>query len=81
MTPEELQDQRQIKAALYKRVFLVNPEGEQVLADLVRMFYDVQVFVQGGQDGDRATAYKAGQRAAIHHILQQIGQVGETNNG
>lgn len=65
------------KASLYTHTFSNDPSGRKVLEDLVARFYDVEVFVQGGQDGDRATAYKAGSRAVVHYILRQLAQIKE----
>jgi len=74
MIPEE-------RKQLYKRIFLNDPDGQLILEDLVSRFYDIDVFVKGGQDGDRHTAYKAGMRQAVAFILSQLGHIGETNNG
>lgn len=66
ITPEERSD-------LYRRTFVHNPDGKQVLEDLCAMFYDVDIFVKG-QDGVTETAYNAGKRKAIGFILSIISQ-------
>ena len=66
ITPQE-------RAALYRRVFVHNPDGQRVLEDLSSLFYDVEVFVKG-TDGVTETAYNAGRRKAIAFILATISQ-------
>jgi len=58
----------------YKRTFVNDPDGARVLADLKARFYDVDVFVKGGEEGARETDYRAGKRAAVAHILNLLGQ-------
>lgn len=61
----------------YQRTFVNDPDGAKVLEDLVKRFYDVDVFVKGGAEGARETDYKAGARAAVGYILKRLGQVTE----
>lgn len=58
---------------LYRRVFIHNPDGARVLEDLSALFYDCEVFVSG-QDGVTETAYKAGRRSCVGHIIRTISQ-------
>lgn len=67
------------RAQLYKRIFLNDPDGQKILEDLVAKFYDVEIFVKGGQDGDRETARRAGSRKTVGYILSQLGHIGEEN--
>jgi hypothetical protein len=53
-----------------RRVFGHNPDGKEILEYLSAHFYDSQVFVKGGQDGDRETCYKAGKRDLVGFIIQ-----------
>ena len=55
----------------YQRVFL-NDYGGRVLTDLKRLFHDRDIFVEGGHEGDRLTAYKAGQQSVIRYILKRL---------
>jgi hypothetical protein len=58
---------------MYARVFQGHHEGAQILEDLQARFYDHrQMFVRGGQEGDRATAYNLGQRAVVEFIQGQL---------
>lgn len=55
----------------YLRVFLTD-DGGRVLKDLKRLFHDRDIFVEGGHEGDRLTAYKAGQQSVIKYILKRL---------
>ena len=56
---------------LYVEVFERDPAGRRVFQHLIAMYYDVEVF-ERGTDGDRVTAYKAGQRSVIGNILKTL---------
>lgn len=63
---------------MYSRVFEGHHEAKLVLEDLQARFYDApSLFVAGGQEGDRATAYKLGQRDVVAFIFARIAQAGE----
>lgn len=62
---------------MYSRVFEGHAEGAILLEDLVRRFYDVQVFKPGGVEGARETDRRAARREVVHFILAQVGQVKE----
>ena len=55
----------------YQRLFENYPEGAIVLEDLIKRFGG-NLFVKGGQEGDRQTAFNLGARAALDFILRQI---------
>ena len=57
---------------LAHRVFVLNPDGAQVLEYLAAKFYDGQIFVQGGNDGDRQTAFNAGRRDVVGFIFKSV---------
>ncbi|OIV46761.1 hypothetical protein BK025_09105 [Sodalis sp. TME1] len=57
----------------YKRLFEETAGGPEVLAELARRFGRA-VYVEGGPEGDRATCYRAGQRAVLDFILMRINQ-------
>lgn len=63
--------------AVYARVFEGHHEGVQVLADLVRRFYDVNVYVAGGVEAQRETERRAARREVVQFILSQMAQVNE----
>ena len=63
----------------YARVFEQHHEGVKILEDLVRRFYDVNVFVPGGVDAQRETDRRAARREVVHYILTKIGQVGKAD--
>ncbi len=63
----------------YARVFEQHHEGVLILEDLVRRFYDVNVFVPGGIDAQRETERRAARREVVHYILTKIGQVGKVD--
>jgi len=69
--------ERKADPAMYARVFEGHHEGVLILEDLVRRFYDVAVYVPGGEEGARETARRAARREPIHYILNKIGQVGD----
>lgn len=68
-----------VEPAAYARVFEGHHEGALILADLVRRFYDVNVFVAGGHDAQRETDRRAARREVVHFILTQIGQVNQAD--
>lgn len=63
----------------YKRLFEEMPGGPQVLGALTKRFGHAS-YVRGGQEADRETCYRAGQRAVLDFILLQIDKAkGEEN--
>lgn len=60
-----------VDAQMYARVFETHHEGKLVLEDLVTRF-GRNPFVKGGQEGDRATAYNAGQLSVPMFIINQV---------
>jgi len=65
-------------ALMYARVFEGHHEAAQILDDLQCRFYDHdQMFVKGGQDGDRATAFNLGQRSVVQFIQNRLLQAKE----
>jgi len=62
---------------MYSRVFVQNPEGQQVLEDLVGRFHDRSVWVPGGAEAQRETEKRAAQKEVIGFILRRIGQIHE----
>ena len=66
-------DHNQRKEA-YRRVFITNPEGAEVLADLVGRFYDRELFVPGGADAERDTLHRIGMRSVVIDIMRQVAE-------
>lgn len=60
--------------SMYHRLFVGHHEGAKVLEDLTARFFDVTVYVPGGEDGARETSMRAAQREVIGFILRRIGQ-------
>ena len=58
----------------YASLFVNNPEGAEILEELVAVFYTGGSYVAGGQEGDRATCYKLGGQRPILFILGKINQ-------
>lgn len=70
-----------LDAAVYARVFEGHHEGKQILEELTGRFHDQQeMFVKGGQDGDRATAYNLGARSVVQFILGRLAQAQEVTS-
>lgn len=65
-----------VTPATYARVFEGHHEGVLILEDLVRRFYDVDLWAKG-PDGQRETDRAVARREVVHHILRMIGQVDE----
>jgi len=55
----------------YAALFQQMPGGEQILAELTELFGN-NPFVAGGHEGDRQTAYNAGQLSVVTYILERI---------
>lgn len=60
-----------VMPADFKRVFEEMPGGAEVLNELTRRFGRA-VYVTGGNEGDRETCYRAGQRSVLDFILREI---------
>ena len=66
---------------VYARVFEGHHEGKQILEELTGRFHDQQdLFVKGGQDGERATAYNLGARSVVQFILGRLAQAQEVTS-
>lgn len=61
----------QADAAMYARVFEGHHEGVLILEDLVKRFYDVNVWHPDQRETDR----RAARREVLQFILNRIGQV------
>lgn len=55
----------------YADIFEANKQGALILDALVRRFGGA-IYVKGGLEGDRQTAFNAGRRDVLDHILNQI---------
>lgn len=60
-------------AAMYHRVFVGHHEGAKVLEDLVARYFDIEVYVAGGDEGARETQRRAAQREVVRYILTRVG--------
>lgn len=69
-------------AATYHRVFVGHHEGALVLEDLTARFFDIEVYVPGGDEGARETQRRAAQREVVRYILTRLGManVPDPNN-
>lgn len=59
----------------YARVFENHAEGAQILDELATRFGG-GIYVKGGLEGDRQTAFNAGRRSVLDFILGRINQAG-----
>lgn len=55
----------------YHTIFESTPIGQSILTDLVSRFGGTS-YVRGGQDADRETCFRAGQKHVVDHILIQV---------
>lgn len=55
----------------YLRVFELNPDGAEILSELVAKF-GRNPYVRGGHDAERQTAFNAGAFEVVQHILRRI---------
>lgn len=62
---------KEVSPTDWRYVFEQTPGGREVLDQLVKQF-GRSVFVKGGLEGDRETAFRAGQRSVLDYILTQI---------
>jgi hypothetical protein len=58
----------------YRSTFELYRDGEAVLVDLMARFGG-ELFVAGGQEGERQTLINLGRRQVLDHILGQINKV------
>lgn len=65
--------ENRIPPEVYARVFENHAEGAMILDDLTARFGG-GIFVRGGQEGDRQTAYNAGRRSVLDFIIGRINQ-------
>ncbi|AOE41970.1 hypothetical protein BEE12_16055 [Pantoea agglomerans] len=63
----------------YAVLFEQMPGGQQVLAELVNKFGN-NPYVAGGHDGDRQTAFNAGQLSVVSFILDRINNAHSAHN-
>tara|TARA_R110000868_G_scaffold197434_1_gene443583 strand:+ start:4458 stop:4703 length:246 start_codon:yes stop_codon:yes gene_type:complete len=64
----------QQRKELYQSLFLNSPNGDKVLEDLMGIFYDKNIFVKGGVEGDRQTTFNLGSREVLSFILRNLNQ-------
>lgn len=64
-------DLHQVEAQDFADIFDGNMQGQLILESLIRRFGG-KIFVPGGLEGDRQTAYNAGARSVLDYILNQI---------
>lgn len=67
----------EVTAEMYARVFEGHHEGQLILADLTRRFFDQPVYRPGGLEAQRETERRAAQREVLSYILLKIGQVSD----
>jgi len=65
--------------ATYARLFEGTPDGQLVLQQLCKMYYKTP-YVKGGQDAERETLVRLGNRQVIDFILNQIGRTPEADD-
>lgn len=59
------------RVALFKAVFVNNPEGAKVLEDLAGRFYDSEVF---NKENQSQTAFNCGARSVVGYVICLCGQ-------
>lgn len=59
------------RVALFKAVFVNNPDGAKVLEMLAGKFYDAEVF---SKDNQSQTAYNCGARSVVGYVITLCGQ-------
>lgn len=69
-----------VEASAYHRVFVGHHEGALILEDLTARFFDIEVYVPGGEEAARETQRRAAQREVVRYILTKIGQVNVLND-
>lgn len=62
-----------LPASAYARIFEVNPEGAQILEELIRRF-SRPAKLEGGIDAVLATYHRDGARSVIEFIVSRINQ-------
>jgi hypothetical protein len=68
-----------LPAEVYARVFENHAEGRQILDELIKRFGG-SIYVKGGHEADRHTAYNAGRRSVLDFILGRINHANGVND-
>lgn len=66
-----------IEPKIYDRIFQMDKDGQAILEELARLFYDRPSYTQGDT---HETAYKEGQRSVVAFLIRKCGLVNEEAN-
>ena len=69
---------RPVTAATYRNLFDIDVNGVRVLEHLTSLFCK-STYVRGGQDAERESCFRAGERNVVEFIIKQINRANDPN--
>lgn len=69
---------RPVTAATYRNLFDIDVNGVRVLEHLTSLFCK-STYVRGGQDAERESCFRAGERSVVEFIIKQINRANDPN--
>ena len=69
---------RPVTAATYRNLFDLDVNGVRVLEHLTSIFCK-STYVRGGQEAERESCFRAGERSVVEFIIKQINRANDPN--
>lgn len=69
---------RPVTAATYRNLFDIDVNGVRVLEHLTSLFCK-STYVRGGQDAERESCFRAGERNVVEFIIKQVNRANDPN--
>ena len=69
---------RPVTAATYRNLFDLDVNGVRVLEHLTQIFCK-STYVRGGQEAERESCFRAGERSVVEFIIKQINRANDPN--
>lgn len=69
---------RPVTAETYRNLFDINVNGVRVLEHLTSIFCK-STYVRGGQEAERESCFRAGERSVVEFIIKQINRANDPN--
>ncbi len=69
---------RPVTATTYRNLFDIDVNGSRVLEHLTQIFCK-STYVRGGQDAERESCFRAGERSVVEFIIKQVNRANDPN--